>query len=312
MAVRLRPFEEADYPAFTALYNRCSSEALESEASLRAFNSSFGDEERLNIVAVQAGELVGAAWAHPDQTGEKRVRLDIIADAAAPGGLAETLYEKALGRLLSEAKTLVVRVREDRKDWLEFYAARGYSELERMWESRLTLAGFDPEPFAGVLARVAQTGIQIKTLSEFPDKKVTQRRLYEAMVELLGDVPFHEPLNIWSFEVWQRRFWEHPSRRPESFFLALDGETIVGVSELRDEVRSGWLGTGLTGVKRAYRRRGIALALKLSAAQYAKDAGFEVVSTQNHTVNRAMLTINEALGFVREPAWIKLGRDFSS
>jgi RimJ/RimL family protein N-acetyltransferase len=181
-----------------------------------------------------------------------------------------------------------------------------------MWESRLTLASFEATPFVGALERAAASGVVIRTLADLPEGEATQRRLYEAVVALLGDVPFHEPLNIWPFEVWQRRFWPHPSRRPQSFFLALDGDAIVGMSELRKVAQAEWLGTGLTGVKRAYRRKGIALALKLSAAQHAKEAGFAVISTQNHTTNRAMLSINEALGFVKEPAWVKLEKDLSS
>ncbi len=126
----------------------------------------------------------------------------------------------------------------------------------------------------------------------------------------MGDVPFTEPLNIWPFAVWQERFWRNPARRPGGFFLAFHGAELIGVSELREGPRPDWLGTGLTGVKRAYRGQGVAFALKLRAAQYAKAAGVRVVTTQNHTGNRAILAINEALGFVKEPAWLRLKRTF--
>ena len=49
-----------------------------------------------------------------------------------------------------------------------------------------------------------------------------------------------------------------------------------------------------------------AFALKLRAAARAKAAGVAVLPTQNHTVNGAMLAINGALGFVRQPAWVRL------
>ena len=52
----------------------------------------------------------------------------------------------------------------------------------------------------------------------------------------------------------------------------------------------------------AYRRRGIAFALKLEEIRYAKSRGFAVIRTNNHVVNHAILTINATLGFVLEPA----------
>ncbi len=235
----------------------------------------------------------------------------MLAEPITP--LAETLYRIALEKLTSyEPSALIVRVRENWTNWLDFYGGKGFTEFERLWESQLQLAAFVPGSFTATLARVADSGITICTLSDLPDTTVTQRRLYEAVIELLGDVPFSEPLNIWPFELWQKRFWRNPARRPESFFLAFDGGNIVGVSELRATSRSAWLSTGLTGVKRKHRRQGVALALKVRAAQYAQAAGFEIIKTQNHTTNRAMLAINDRLGFVREPAWIRLKKTLTN
>ena len=301
----IRPFVKTDYPAFVALYNRCRPEAPESKASVREFDSAYADDELLNLVAVQGAELIGAVWAHRDQAGERQVRLEMLAEPVMP--LAETLYRTALEKLGPyRPSALIVRVRENWTDWRDFYGDKEFAELERMWESRLELSTFSPERFKEATARIADSGITLGTLADLPDMTATQRRLYETITQLLSDVPVREPLNIWPFELWQKRFWKNPARRPESYFLAFDGEAIVGVSELRAASRSDWLSTGLTGVKRAYRRQGVALALKVRAAQYAKTAGFAVISTQNHTTNRAMLGINEALGFVKEPAWLRL------
>ena len=62
--------------------------------------------------------------------------------------------------------------------------------------------------------------------------------------------------------------------------------------------------TGFTGVKRSHRRMGIALALKLRGIAYAKAHGHPVIRTNNDSTNKAMLSINERLGFVKQPAWI--------
>lgn len=145
--------------------------------------------------------------------------------------LSKVLYPTALERLEPHQPTaLIVRIREDWPYWLDFYRTRGFTETERMWESRLELVGFTAEPFAGALNRVSSAGVTIKTLADLPDDETTQRLLYGTITELLSDVPFSEPLNIWPFAVWQERFWRSPARRPEGFFLAFHGSELVGLS----------------------------------------------------------------------------------
>ena len=69
--------------------------------------------------------------------------------------------------------------------------------------------------------------------------------------------------------------------------------------------------TGLTGVRRRYRRRGVALALKLRGIHYARARGYSFVRVDNDSANVPMLALNERLGFVREPAWVLLAKTFT-
>ena len=68
--------------------------------------------------------------------------------------------------------------------------------------------------------------------------------------------------------------------------------------------------TGLTGTRREYRRRGIAVAMKVHALGWAKANGYELTKTWNATTNTGMLAINERLGFVKQPAWIEFTKRF--
>jgi hypothetical protein len=64
---------------------------------------------------------------------------------------------------------------------------------------------------------------------------------------------------------------DQPYDLPDAYFIASDGDTYVGVSDLH--VRGAaprHLFQGFTGVFAPYRRRGIARALKLAGIRYAR------------------------------------------
>jgi GNAT superfamily N-acetyltransferase len=100
---------------------------------------------------------------------------------------------------------------------------------------------------------------------------------------------------------------ESPWALHDAFFVAKDGERYVGESYLLLDLNDPEaLYQGLTGVRPEYRRRGIAMALKVRVMEYARDRGCKTVKTWNSTLNEGMLSINHKLGFTGHTAWIEL------
>lgn len=229
-------------------------------------------------------------------------------------GIGHALYTTIAAALAPfDPLRLRTQTRADRARALRFLAARGFVEDHRDWESRLDVASFDPAPYAGHEARVRAAGIELLTLAELaardPDYK---RKVYELDLELSRDVPSSEPRTPFAYDGFEHHVFNSPSLLPEGFFLAVDGERYVGLSNLwRSESDPRELYTGLTAICRDYRRRGIALALKLRAIDYARRHGVVTLKTWNESNNRAMLSINEALGFVKQPAWISYVKHIS-
>jgi GNAT superfamily N-acetyltransferase len=222
-------------------------------------------------------------------------------------GIGVALYDEivsAVERL--DPISLRTRAREDAVRSMRFLRDRSYVEDMREWESRLDVDAFDSTPYAGHEAALRADGIRIATVAELLAKDLDCReKLWALDVELTGDVPHPEPQTPITREAFDAWVFGNPNFLPEGYFVALDGAHYVGSSALwNSKAEPTELYTGLTGVRRAYRRRGIALALKLRDIAYARQRGVKVIKTWNEQNNRGMLSINEALGFVKQPAWV--------
>ena len=96
-----------------------------------------------------------------------------------------------------------------------------------------------------------------------------------------------------------------PGDRPEATFVALAGDEVVGYSKF--SLTSAQPTTAyhdLTGVKRAWRGRGIAAALKSAQIAWARANGYERLFTNNEERNLPIKRLNERFGYRREPGRI--------
>lgn len=222
-------------------------------------------------------------------------------------GLGAVLYDRVMAGLVPfDPIELRVNVREDFAQSLRFFEKRGFVEHMREGESHLEVMTFDPAPYAGLEDKLHAGGIEIRTCRELKTDPDRDHKMYDMEWELLQDVPGSEDFTRVPFEKWCEDIIEDPLFLPDAYFVALDGGEYVGMSNLWDDRATDALNTGLTGVKRSHRRRGIATALKVRAIAYARVHGHPLIKTGNEVNNRPMLSINERLGFVRQPDWITL------
>ena len=138
-------------------------------------------------------------------------------------------------------------------------------------------------------------GVRIVSRAEMPD---AVEGMYEVAREAEPDIPGGAPVR--PYEVWRATEIERPSLEPELTFIALAGDEVVGYAILDSLRGEPW--HRLTAVKRAWRGRGIATALKRAQIQAAQKKGFARLVTTNEERNRPMRSINRALGYRPEPS----------
>jgi RimJ/RimL family protein N-acetyltransferase len=311
MNIRPFNFSDTDYQTLVDVTNAAHPEAPRTVKEIHYFDNTRGKGELLGRFMVETGNNI-VGWIQYETPrnptpGALELRYRLLPEYER---LTQPLWDFIMIEMASvKPKSLVVRERED---WHEaaFFLTQQFTEYDRMWASSLDVTTFSAGPLEHSLQRSREAGITFRTLSEFPHEDLEFREhWYDLLITLLHDVPSAEPIVPWAFETWLTRVPHNPTLLPKGYFFALAGEKFVGVSELWKSNRPQTLQTGLTAVKQNYRRKGVAQSLKLKATEFAKQSSVQFIRTNNHIINHPMLAINEAMGFVKEPAWVHLKKD---
>jgi len=232
------------------------------------------------------------------------VELDVHPDCRRRG-LGRALYGFVMAELAALDPWIVrVESREDMTDAARMLEAEGYRRVQRYEEWRLDLRALDLEPFRREVAARAPAGLRLASLQELSSIPGHRRLLYELREPLLEDVPNVDTRTPATFEQFEERYFGNPHHAPEGVAIILDGDRWVGLSEMMRTEDPGTLQVGLTAVRREYRGRGVASALKLRVLEWAKAGAYAEAMTWVEEGNNPMLGINKRLGFRPRPAWV--------
>jgi len=317
-AITIRDFQPVDYPAIVEISNRLFPDDL-TTAEEEQWDDDHWDATRYvrkrRVALGPDGSVVGeGSFSHmPSSFHPQRFAMWIAVHPESQRmGVGTSLYEDLLEELRSfDAIALRTWVKESMTETAAWVERRGFKELMRAWESRLDLDTFDSGRFAPRAG--PPSGIEFASLADELERNPgALRDLFDLDNAIAPDMPRIDPHTPMNFEMWTDWVLNSPGSEPRAIFLAKDGDRYVGLTELfKSEAQPDVLFTGLTGVLREYRGRGIAFAIKLRSLDWAKANGFREVRTWNSTLNAAMLGINMKLGFVKQSPWITYGKDLT-
>ena len=193
----------------------------------------------------------------------------------------------------------VIRLREDFENELRVAGSIGYREVRRQRNSELDLVARREQLLASAAEnrkRMREQGVQLLTLSEDKDPEV-MAKLHEMMVATEQDIPVSVPIRRQPFDEWKRSTFDNPGTREDRFWIAREGDEVVGMSVMDFPPTRGLPWTAFTATSKKVRGRGIARALKYETIAQAIDLGYEKVRTANDGVNEPILHINREMGY---------------
>jgi mycothiol synthase len=246
-----------------------------SEAGLTFLVAWLGDEP----VACGFVERSSASYAAADVT---------VVPTRRCRGIGSAVLADASGRA-SElgAESLQLEVRKSDVTALSFLERRGFEKVGGEEAVSLELGGpITPSP--------APEGIEIVSRRE---RSFDVEAMYEVYVDAVQDVP-GAPLGE-TIDAWSAREIGRPSRSPDLSFAAYAGDQVVGYAVLDAFGDEGH--HGFTAVKRAWRRRGVATALKRAQIGAATGMGLVRLVTGSEERNLPMRSLNERLGYRPDP-----------
>jgi GNAT superfamily N-acetyltransferase len=316
---RARAFTEEDREPLTAERNAELPEVEQETASdWREWERTMPDPTQVRVIVEPDGGGIaafvqvsnGGPFRAPDGSARGSLNVARAHRRRGLGGALLPVLEDEARRLGAPKMYGGVSARdEDALPWAE---RRGYREIGRRIQAAIDLHAFEPDRWRDRSRKAAEQGIRFVTLDERrrelgdDDFERLLKDVYEVEGETWGDVPIAGPFPHWSYETFRRIMVESPARALDLDILAYDGDRIVGFTSSYRESGGKKGGTGYTCVLRPHRGRGIAFALKVDVLGRAKAKGMRWMMTTNDEPNKAMRTINHALGYTPLPPFIQL------
>jgi hypothetical protein len=300
--IEVRPQTPADVTGWVHTYNAYYPYMASSKDEMLREDEMFGSlYNTRRYVVQQSGEPVGygsvlnMVWV--SEPGRKRLSYAMVESAS--GGTAEdALVDHLIQEASSDSDATRLNVVADgfHSGRLQRLAARGFRTHLMLPVVFATQDRLDP-----ALCEEAPADIEVSALSELKDGADRWiERFYHLTNEVLSDVPMGDSYQPEPLDVFAQYVTDPVLFDPADVVIARDGEDWVGMTELYvNRVNRNYANTGLTGVIRSHRRRGIARCMKLRSMRSKFAEGVQTIISDNEE-NNPMLQLNFRLGFRTE------------
>jgi GNAT superfamily N-acetyltransferase len=281
--------DERDEQVSLDIYNAVWPHAAFTMDEVRSFKQSVRAHH--DVVARLDGVPVGSALTVLVPHRSDRV-LTIVTVLASHRrhGVGTALYaELSVWTAEQGLDEIEVPVADDDSESLAYATRRGFVEERRELGVVLDVTGMEPP------ALDPPEGVEIVTWAEQPE---LARGMYEVSLEAYPDIPGFEDDELESFEDWLAHDMQGSGDLPEATFVAVAGDEVIGYAKFALTAAQPTVAFhDVSGVKRVWRGRGVARALKTAQSRWAIANGFTELRTRNEERNEPIRRLNASLGY---------------
>jgi GNAT superfamily N-acetyltransferase len=182
---------------------------------------------------------------------------------------------------------LETRVLDDDPTGFDFARRRGFEEIS-------VESGFELDLRTASIDDTRPDGIEIVSLADRPE---LSDATFDVAVDAIPDVPGDHRWVPPPRERWVDEHLLAPATPPDAVLVAVVEGEVIAYAALRLTPDERTAVHRMTAVKRAWRGRGVATALKRAQIRWAKERGLERLRADNEERNAPMLRVNERLGY---------------
>jgi mycothiol synthase len=315
--MEIRNFSMEDYPALVAIHAAQNIVYPERPRTAEAWMES--DRRRSpkckhqRWMASIDGQAVGFA-AYNQFTAEYNPQMFYVNVEVLPEylrrGIGSALYDMVMDGLRPhDPRILRADAFTNIPQGFDFLQKRGFYEAFRETPVQLEVSRFDCRSYKDLELKLASQGIHLKTVRELASDPDRDRKIFAMYRAADADVP-HEDLGVEEiqFEDWLSWGLDKNSALLDAYLIAVYGKEYVGIREVgryNDDVLIG----SLMGVRRDFRKRGIAQAMMVRNIQYAQEHGYRLLKDCTAVQNLPMQALFNRLGFSRDPEWQQMQKN---
>ena len=316
--MQIRHFTIEDYLALVAIHNSQNivwpERPRTPEAWAEADRNRSPKSKFQRWVAVEDGRVIGFSsyawnsWNYPPQS--FYINVEVLPESQRRG-IGSALYDQVIEGLQKfNPPALRADAFTNLPQGFAFLQKRGFYEAFRETPVHLDVTTFDPSPYVELEPKLNAQDIFIKMLVELKSDPDRDRKIYDLMCAVDQDMPhegdqFTEP----DFEDWVGWGLSDPSILQDAYLIAVHGDDYVGLRELGSYSDPQTLMGGLLGIRRDYRKRGIALAMQIRNIAYGREHGYRLLKDCTAIQNAPMQAMFNQLGFTRDPEWQQCQKD---
>lgn len=245
----------------------------------------------LHLLADLDGELAGSGVTNRSDTGGAFLMPRVLPDKRGRGVGAVLLRRLAEHAVAQGYERVSTHVGGDDEHSLAFVRRFGFEETRRDIQQVLEVRGVEPRPIAGV---------EFVSVAARPE---LLEQAFPLAQQGYADMP------IDGLDVRVESWLSEEATLPSASLAALAGDEIVGYAGLLEWADDPTKAEhGLTVVRRDWRGRGLAAALKERQIAWAAANGIRQLVTYTQTGNENMQAVNARLGYVTTDVTIAFAR----